>query len=334
MDGTGQEVEVDHTSRVVILDGGLATEVEKEPRVDWSTSDLWSASLLLDRNASLQSVIVHVHERYVRAGADVVTTVSYQASVDGFKREGVTTVKQVEQLWATSIDLSVQARAAAWHELEQSKRIKPRIAASVGCYGAALADGSEYRGDYHKSKDELVAWHKHRFAFFANHEAVDFVMCETIPCLVEVEAFVELLNEFPRAHAIISVACRNGSDLNSREPIAHMLAILARLQNPSQLLAIGINCTPPQYVESLLCKLNCPWPTAVYPNSGEKWDEVTKKWLRADDTISSASYWEEFLPKWYDAGARFFGGCCRTSPDDIRVIREYFERRELLHLRD
>ncbi|KAF4040386.1 Homocysteine S-methyltransferase [Phytophthora infestans] len=326
---TGLQQLLADKSRVVVLDGGFATELEKDPRVDLSASSLWSGSLLLDQNQHLQDVVVNAHTNYFLAGADVATTVSYQASVDGFKREGVTALEDVEKLFAKSIDLGAQARDAAWNELQQSKRIKPLVGASIGCYGAALADGSEYRGDYGKTKNELVAWHKHRFAFFTSYAPADFLICETIPCLVEVEAFVDLLNEFPTAHAIVAVACHNGKELNSGEPIARIPEILAKLNNPSQLLAIGINCTPPQYVESLLLELDCPWPKAVYPNSGEGWDGVNKKWLPADNTGGPSS-WEEYLPKWYDAGARFFGGCCRTSPDDIRAIREYFASRQLL----
>jgi homocysteine S-methyltransferase len=128
--------------RVVVLDGGFATELEKDPRVDLSASSLWSASLLLDKNAHLQEVVVNAHKTYFLSGADVATTASYQASVDGFKREGVTELGEVEKLFAKSIDLGVQARDAAWKELDQSKRIQPLVGASIGCYGAALADGS------------------------------------------------------------------------------------------------------------------------------------------------------------------------------------------------
>ncbi|CAH0480761.1 unnamed protein product [Peronospora belbahrii] len=326
---TGLKQLLADNSRVIVLDGGLATELEKDSRVDLSTNRLWSASLLLNRNAHLHQVVVNAHKTYFLAGADVATTASYQASIDGFKREGITAIEDVEKLYAKSINLGVQARDAAWNESGQSQRIKPLVGASIGCYGAALADGSEYRGDYNKSKQQLVAWHKHRFAFFTNYAPVDFLICETIPCLVEVEAFVDLLNEFPAAHAIFAVACRNGTELNSGEPIARVSEILYKLKNKSQLLAVGINCTPPQYVESLLRELKCPWPKVVYPNSGEGWDSVNKKWLSATNSGGPSS-WEELLPKWYNAGARFFGGCCRTSPDDIRAIRGYFERRQLL----
>ncbi|TDH67629.1 hypothetical protein CCR75_005324 [Bremia lactucae] len=318
-------------SCIILLDGGFATELEKDPRVDLSSSSLWSAALLLDKNQHLQDVVVHAHKTYFLAGSDVATTVSYQASVDGFTREGVSAIKDVEKLFAKSIDLAIHARDAVWKELQQSKRMKPLVGASIGCYGAALADGSEYRGEYGKTKDELVAWHKHRFAFLTNCTPADFLICETIPCLVEVEAFVDLLNDFPSAHAIVAVACHNDKELNSREPIARIRGILSKLKNPSQLLAVGINCTPPQYIESLLLELDCPWPKVVYPNSGECWDGVNKTWLSADNS-GGRTCWEEYLPKWYEAGARFFGGCCRTSPDDIRAIREFFNHHQKLQV--
>lgn len=132
------------SNRVVMLDGGLATELEKDPRVELSASSLWSASLLLEKNVHLQHVVVDAHKSYFLAGADVATTVSYQASVDGFKREGVHELEQVEQLFAKSIDLAVEARDITWEQLkiQGGDRIKPLIGASIGCYGAALADGS------------------------------------------------------------------------------------------------------------------------------------------------------------------------------------------------
>lgn len=117
----------------------------------------------------------------------------------------------------------------------------------------------EYRGDYDKTKDELVAWHKDRFAFFTNYPGADILVCETIPCLVEVEAFVQLLNEYPTSHAILAVACRNESELNSGEPIAGIAPLLAQLKNPSQLLAGNDSPTRPYLLMSTVYSLGCLW---------------------------------------------------------------------------
>lgn len=133
-------------SGVLVLDGGLATELEKDPRVQLDASPLWSAALLLDKYAHLQDAVVTAHKNYFLAGADVATTVSYQASVDGFRREGVESPDKVASMFAQSVELGVQARDQAWQQLqsagEASGRIEPLVAASIGCYGAALADGS------------------------------------------------------------------------------------------------------------------------------------------------------------------------------------------------
>lgn len=233
-----QALERQLQTSVVLLDGGFGTELEKDPRVKLGTSSLWSASLLLDENQHLQSVITDVHKRYYLAGADVAITSSYQASEDGFRREGVTSEAKVKEYFATSIDLAVQARDEAWKELkEPADRIKPLVAASIGCYAAYLADGSEYTGKYDLTKDELVWWHKDRFAFFDSYEGVDFLIIETVPCLSEVDAFMDLLNEFPNVRAMIAVACHSETELNSGEKIVNMLPLLKKLKNPAQLLA-------------------------------------------------------------------------------------------------
>jgi hypothetical protein len=133
-------------SGVLVLDGGLATELEKDPRVQLDASPLWSAALLLDKYAHLQDAVVTAHKNYFLAGADVATTVSYQASVDGFRREGVESPDKVTGMFAQSVELGVQARDQAWQQLQSSgetaSRIEPLVASSIGCYGAALADGS------------------------------------------------------------------------------------------------------------------------------------------------------------------------------------------------
>jgi homocysteine S-methyltransferase len=131
--------------RVLLLDGGQATELEKDPRVDLSQTCLWSAALLLDRFADVQEVVTTVHKNYFLAGADAATTASYQASLEGFQREReAATLSDMEPFYAKSIALAAIARDDAWGSLQHTDttRVKPLVAGSLGCYGAALADGS------------------------------------------------------------------------------------------------------------------------------------------------------------------------------------------------
>lgn len=296
------------TRGVVIIDGALATELER--RGADLRDALWSARLLIDAPELIRAV----HLDYLRAGADVLITASYQASNEGFRRRGLN-----EAQVATLFRLSVQLAAEAIEEYQATfpARAKPRrplIAASIGPYGAYLADGSEYRGDYGLSVEELMAWHRPRMAALARTEA-DLFACETIPCLAEAEALVRLLAEFPYMPAWLAFSCRDGATLSSGEAMADA----ARLADAaSQIVAVGVNCTPPRYVEALLGEAGRVTDKALlcYPNSGETWDAAARCWVESSGVTDFA----EPARRWYAAGAELIGGCCRTTPADITAI--------------
>nr|CCA22513.1 unnamed protein product [Albugo laibachii Nc14] len=320
---------------VLILDGGLSTEIENYDGIRLSEGCLWSARLLLPQNAHLQQAIVHAHSNYFRSGAEIATTSSYQVSLDGLLREFKGDIGTAQPLLLPmlnkSIELASIARDTQYRIQDNSN--KPMIAASIGCFGAALADGSEYRGQYTLNVDQLVSWHLDRFRALALHPQTDILIFETIPCIIEVEAIVRLLNSHSemiqkrQLKVIIAVACRNESQLNSGEPIFKLTETIQSIRCQENLIGIGINCTNPKFVESLLKSFSCSCDKIVYPNSGEEWNANAKQWERPNGTQSATACltdWETYLPRWYDAGARIFGGCCRTSPKDIAAIRNYF----------
>ena len=294
--------------KVVILDGALATELER--RGADLRDALWSARLLIDAPELIRAV----HLDYLRAGADVLITASYQASIEGFRRRGLN-----EAQVATLFRLSVQLAAEAIEEYlidytAQRKPHRPLIAASIGPYGAYLADGSEYRGDYGLSVEALMAWHRPRMQALAQTEA-DLFACETIPCLAEAEALVRLLAEFPFMPAWLSFSCRDGATLSSGEAMMDA----ARLADAAdQVVAVGVNCTPPRYIEALLAEARrgTDKPLLCYPNSGERWDAEAQCWVEGTGVTDFA----EPARRWFTAGARLIGGCCRTTPADIAAI--------------
>ncbi len=146
---------------VVILDGALATELEQ--RGANLNDALWSARILLED----PDLIRQVHYDYLVAGADVITTASYQATFEGFARRGLDH-EQAAELMRLSVRLALEARDAFWAEpANRAGRVRPLVAASVGPYGAYLADGSEYRGDYGLSVAELMDFHRPRMAVLA-----------------------------------------------------------------------------------------------------------------------------------------------------------------------
>lgn len=296
--------------KAIIIDGALATELERRG-ADLSDA-LWSARLLIDAPELIRAV----HLDYLRAGADVLITASYQASLEGFRRRGLNET-QVRTLFRYSVQLASEAIEEYLIETQASMRdLRPLIAASIGPYGAYLADGSEYRGDYGVSVDALVAWHRPRISALIETEA-DLFACETIPCLAEVEALIRLLQECQEMPAWLACSCRDGATLASGEPFVEAVKLADACD---QIVAVGVNCTAPRYIESLLhiARSATDKPLLCYPNSGERWDAVARCWVEGTGVTDFA----EPARQWYAAGARLIGGCCRTTPEDIAVIAQ------------
>jgi homocysteine S-methyltransferase len=293
---------------VVILDGALATELERRGAA--LRDPLWSAKLLLEN----PDLIRQVHYDYFAAGADVATTASYQATIPGLLRRGLDR-NQAADVLRLSVQLAQQAREQYWRDAAvRPDRIKPLIAASIGCYGAYLHDGSEYRGDYGLSMRQLIDWHRPRVEILADAGA-DLLACETVPCLVEAEALVTLLAEFPQVNAWLSFSCQDDHRLCHGESFAEAV----RLANEgANIVAVGVNCTAPRHIDGLLASVAgiARKPLVVYPNSGEIWDAARACW----QGTTTEPDWSESVRRWHRAGARLIGGCCRTTPATIRQI--------------
>jgi homocysteine S-methyltransferase len=294
---------------VLVLDGGLATELEKAG-FDLD-HPLWSASVLKDA----PEAIVAVHRAYLEAGADCLTTASYQASVPGFRRAGLSE-EQARDMLRRSVLLADEARDAFWSDpANRAGRHRPLVAASVGPYGAYLANGAEYTGAYDLDERGLFAFHRERFMILADTEA-DLLACETIPSAVEARALLALLAERPSVRAWLSFSCRDGERLSDGTRLAD---IVREAGAHPQVLAVGVNCTAPEHVEALLRAAASVTvkPLVAYPNSGERYDPASRSWCGDGDEAD----WGERGKVWRQAGARLIGGCCRTGPAHVRALR-------------
>ena len=298
-----------HDDAVLVLDGGLATELERRGH---DLSDLlWSARLLIEA----PDEIVATHLAYFRAGARVATTASYQATFERFAERGIGRV-EAQDVLRRSIALAAEARALYRAEvLAVGHEPGPLwVAASVGPYGAMLADGSEYHGDYGLTVGQLRDFHRPRLAILAEGEA-DVLALETIPSLDEAQALVELLEEAPGPPAWLSFTCGNGSRTRRGEPIE---AAFALADASPRVVAVGVNCTAPRHVEELVVRARATAgkPIVVYPNGGAGWDAADRRWLEQPGLAVNA----ESAASWVAAGARLVGGCCRVGPDQIGEI--------------
>ena len=294
---------------VLILDGGLATELEAR---GFDLSDaLWSARLLHDAPEQIKQI----HLDYLRAGADCIISASYQATISGFMSQGFDE-RQARALLERSVNLAREARDEFWSKrLNRQNRLRPLVAAGIGPYGAYLADGSEYRGDYGLDQDQLLSFHRSRWRLLAACSP-DLMACETIPSAVEARALVQLIQEDATTPAWISFSCRDGAHINDGAPLVD---IVAEVQGAEALVALGINCTAPRYIPQLVreARRATRKPVLVYPNSGERYDSTARTWLGQSIPADFADQ----SRAWRDAGATLIGGCCRTRPAHVAEIR-------------
>ena len=282
----------------VILDGGLSTQLElggadlRDP--------LWSAHVLVEDPDAVREA----HRAFLQAGAEVLITASYQVSFEGFAARGLDAAATANALRA-SVTI---AREAA---LDRSVI----VAASVGPYGAILADGSEYRGHYGLTHAELMSFHRRRMEILLSVDP-DLLAIETIPSIVEAQALVEVLAGFPDARAWFAFTCADGAALVDGTPFAEAVALVTA---SPQVVAAGINCTSPQFVADLIrvARGVTDKPIVVYPNRGGGWDPVTKHWLG-----EKGGGLPDLAPAWRIAGAALIGGCCGTDAADIKALAE------------
>jgi len=300
----------------LVIDGALATELERRG-YDLNDS-LWSAKILLEEPEAIKQI----HYDYFKAGADCAITASYQATIEGFTKRGLNK-KEAIDLIKKSVKLAIEARDEFWADQNNhAGRSKPFIAASVGPYGAFLANGEEYVGNYGLSEKELMDFHRSRMKALVEAGADPstgsgqvMLACETIPSLIEAQAIAKLLKEFPNITAWISFSARDEKHISEGQAFADCVK---ELEDHLQIAAIGINCTSPKYIPSLIRagKEQTRKPILVYPNLGESYDAAKNDW---DGRPAVESFGDE-ARIWYDAGARLIGGCCRTTPEDISVI--------------
>ena len=316
----------------LLLDGGLATELE---RAGHDLNDpLWSAKILLEDPGAVEAA----HAAYLRAGADCVTTATYQASFEGLAARGVARA-DAEAVMRHAVELAVRARDRFWaSRADRAGRVRPLVAASVGPYGAFLADGSEYRGRYGIGPAALADFHRARLRLLADGPA-DILACETIPSFTEARVLARLVEDATDKPAWFTFTYRDahGDSRDTRRderdvPGGQARAAAVRLSDgtpPGEVAAwanetagvhaVGVNCTPARLVPPIVRALAAATakPVVAYPNGGGAWDAATKTWGRADDEPD----WGKACRSWVAAGATVVGGCCRVGPAAIGAMR-------------
>ncbi|XP_040374956.1 homocysteine S-methyltransferase 3 [Rosa chinensis] len=306
-----------------VLDGGFATELERHGA---DLNDLlWSAKCLV----SSPHLVRRVHLDYLDAGANIIITASYQATIQGFEAKGFSK-EEAKALLRKSVEIAIEAREiyydkctkGSWDFVDTGKpsRHPVLVAASVGSYGAYLADGSDYSGNHGDAVtlETLKDFHRERVQILANSGA-DLIAFETTPNKLEAKAYAELLEEEAiDIPAWFTFASKDVINVVSGDSIFECASIANACK---QVVAVGINCTPPSYIQGLISSIRkvTSKPIVIYPNSGETYDGQSKQWI-VSVLLYEYTFAEIVIEKWREAGASLFGGCCRTTPNTIRAI--------------
>ena len=278
---------------MIKIDGGLSTALELNGNK--LTTSLWTGELI--RTAPEQ--ITKAHLDFINAGAQIIITSSYQLSYVGCGNRGWSDLQTDEALYK-STQLAKDAVA------QSGKDIK--VAASVGPYGAALADGSEYRGNYGVGKSALKEFHEKRLEVLIASNP-DILALETMPDTQEVEVLLDLLSDCPIPYWV-SYSCKEGNATNAGQIFASAVDLA------QSAMAVGINCTAPELITGLLSSAVSSTPYVVYPNSGRKWDATNKVWIGTNEV----GFADNLVKEWIDLGAQFIGGCCGIGPNEIASL--------------
>lgn len=298
------------TNNPVVLDGAMSTPLEKLGAD--TNNDLWTAKALIDN----EELVYEVHKMYFEAGADLIITDTYQANVQAFEKVGYSE-KEARNLIKKAVKIAQKAR----DDYENRTGKHNYIAGTIGPYGAYLANGSEYRGDYELSVEEYQQFHLPRIEELVN-AVVDILAIETQPKLDEVLAILELLKEkYPQQKVYVSYTLSDDDTISDGTPLPRAIHAL---EDYSQVIAVGINCVKLELVEPALKNMKeiTDKHLIVYPNSSAVYDPKSKTWSQPK---TSATF-EELIPNWYEAGARIIGGCCTTGPKEIKAVADFIKR--------
>ena len=276
------------------LDGGLSTALENNGNK--LTTSLWTGELILTK----PSEITKAHLDFISAGSEIIITSSYQISYLGCSKRGWSESK-TDQALRGSTQLAKDAVTASGRVV--------KVAASVGPYGAALADGSEYKGNYGVTKSFLKDFHARRLEVLIS-TSPDLLALETMPDTFEVEVLLELLSDCPIPYWV-SYSCKAGNQTNAGQSFTEAVSLAKNA------MAVGINCTAPELITDLLLSAEGIKPFVVYPNSGRSWNAKTKEW----EGSSEAGFDDLLVKSWISAGAQIIGGCCGIGADEILNLK-------------
>lgn len=268
----------------LLLDGATGSELDRRG-VDTSLP-LWSARALIEA----PDVLLNVHQDYVRAGAEIITTNTFRTHRRSLAKAGIG--DQARELTFKAVEIAKRSGAAF---------VAGSIAPLEDCYSSeAVPTQAECEAEHAELAQNLA------------DAGVDLILVETMNCIREsVAATRAALNT--GLPVLTSFVCRSDGRLFSGETVAAAVQAIA----PLGVSGLLINCTPSPKIHEPFTELreNAPKSlrTGLYANIGHT-DEI-KGWTNTEE-VSPEAY-AVLAHNWMELGASLIGGCCGTSPAHI-----------------
>lgn len=297
------------SAKGLVLDGAMSTALEKQG-IDTNT-DLWTA-VALEKDLNK---VYRVHMNYFKAGAQMTITDTYQANVQAFEKDGYSE-DQAQKMIADAVKIAKKAR----DDFEKQTGIHNYVAASVGSYGAYLAEGDEFRGDYDLTKKQCLDFHLPRLKVLLENKP-DFLAIETQPKLDEVVVLLDWLKEnAPKMPVYVSFTLHDTTKISDGTPLKK---VMEKLNEYDQVFAVGANCFKPFFATAAIDKMRefTKKTIIIYPNLGGVYDEFERKWIPFNAKFDFGKLSKE----WYEHGARIIGGCCSTGVKEITQIASFYK---------
>ena len=287
-------------NKIKLLDGSMSFPMEQ---LGYNLKNkLWTGMALI----SDPDIIKNIHKDYINAGADYISTSTYQVSYDRLQNMGYQS-SEIKKVFQKSVDLVKEAIK----ESGSKKEIK--IVGSFGPFASYDPNASEYVGKYNSTDDEIKNFHLNNINIIEETD-LDIILYETIPCLREIKVLSKVLSQTNK-EIWISITCNENIEFRDGSSFKEACKIISQIE---QISTLGINCFSPLLVEKALKKLKkySNKKTLVYPNSGEKYNPKDKYWSGKNEFNNL------MIKNWLSLSPDIIGGCCRVGYNNIKKMRE------------
>ena len=287
-------------NKIKLLDGSMSFPLEQ---LGYNLKNkLWTGMALI----SDPDINKNIHKDDINAGADYISTSTYQVSYDRLQNMGYQS-SEIKKVFQKSVDLVKEAIK----ESRSKKEIK--IVGSFGPFASYDPNASEYVGKYNSTDDEIKNFHLNNINIIEETD-LDIILYETIPCLREIKILSKILSQTNK-EIWISITCNENIEFRDGSSFKEACKIISPIE---QITTLGINCFSPLLVEKALKKLKkySNKKTLVYPNSGEKYNPKDKYWSGKNEFNNL------MIKNWLSLSPDIIGGCCRVGYNNIKKIRE------------